>query len=48
MWHEASSSRFTKFVENYGIVAENEAARGIHVLYIAYIENILKLILVRY
>ena len=36
-----SSNRLTKFVENYGPVAENEAASGIKVLYIAYIENII-------
>ena len=48
IWHEALSSRLTKFVENYGPEAENEAASGINVLYIAYIENILKHILVRY
>ena len=48
MWHEASSSRLTKFDENYGPVAENEAASGINVLYIAYIENIFKHFLVRY
>ena len=47
IWHEASSSSINKFVENYGPVAENEATSGIKVLYIAYIENILKHILVR-
>ena len=47
-WHVASSSRLTKFVENYDPVAENKAASGIKVLYIVYIENILKHILVRY
>ena len=39
--HVTSSSRLTKFVENYGPVAENEAASGIRVLYIAYIEGML-------
>ena len=29
IWHVASSSRLTKFVENYYPVAENEAALGI-------------------
>ena len=48
IWHVASSSRLTKFAENYGPVAQNEASSGIKVLYIAYIENILKHILVRY
>ena len=48
IWHVASSSRPTKFVENYGPVADNEATSGINVLYKAYIENILKHILVRY
>ena len=28
IWHVASSSRLTKFVENYGPVAENETASG--------------------
>ena len=37
IWHVASSSRLTKFVENYYPVAENEAASGINVLYIVYI-----------
>ena len=46
--HVASSSRLTKFAENYGTVAQNEAALRINVLYIAYIEKILKHILVRY
>ena len=42
-------SRLIKFVENYGHMAENEAASGIKVLYKAYIiENILKHIFVRY
>ena len=41
-------SRLIKFVENYGHMAENEAASGIKVLYEAYIENILKHIFVRY
>ena len=40
IWHVASSSRLTKFVENYDPVAENEAPSGIKVLYIVYIENI--------
>ena len=35
--HVATSSRLAKFVENYGHVAENEAASGIKVLYLAYI-----------
>ena len=54
IWHVTSSSRLTKFVENYYPVAENEAASGINVLYIVYIieivyiENILKHILDRY
>ena len=48
IWHVASSSRPTKFVENYGPVAENEATSGINVIYIAYIENIFKHILVRH
>ena len=42
IWHVASSSRLTKFVENY------EAASGVKVLHIAYIKNIFKCILVRY
>ena len=33
--HVALSSRHAKFVENYCPVAENEAASGIKVLYIA-------------
>ena len=48
IWHVASSSRLTKFVEDYDPVAENEAASGIKVLSIVYKENILKHILVRY
>ena len=54
IWHVASSSRLTKFVENYYSVAENEAALGFNVLYLAYIieivniENKLKHILVNY
>ena len=28
IWHVALSGRLTKFVENYGPVAENEAASG--------------------
>ena len=48
IWHVASSSRLTKFVETYDPVAENETASAIKVLYIVYIENILKRILVRY
>ena len=31
IWHVASSSRLTKFVENFDPVAENEAASGIKV-----------------
>ena len=31
IWHVVSSSRLTKFVENYGPVAENEAASGMNV-----------------
>ena len=54
IWHVASSSSLTKFVENYYPVAENEATSVINVLYIVYIieivyiENILKHILIRY
>ena len=48
MQYVASSSRLTKSVVNYGPVAENEAASGIKAIYIAYIENIVKHILVRY
>ena len=39
IWHEASSSRFTKLVEKYGPVAENEAASGIKVIYSLYREH---------
>ena len=48
IWHVATSSSLAKFVENYGPVGENEADSVIKVLYLAYIENILKHILVRY
>ena len=42
VWHIASSSRLTRFIEKYGPVAENEAASGIKVIFLAYIENLLK------
>ena len=48
IWHVASFSRLTKFVENYDPVAENKATLWFKVLYIVHIENILKRILVRY
>ena len=47
IWHVASSSKLTKFVENYGPVAENETTSGIKVIYNLYREHF-KTLFIRY